>query len=399
MDISRRLRFSLELFTFLAVIFIWIYWRFTLPTPGEDDRKCNTNNINTPKGNNNYPVKKILLWNASQRKEVRAFGVGQDVFARKRCAFTQCEIFTDRWEHPLDYYDAIVVVFNDEFLSKEDMAMPEFESGRNPNQRLVFFTQESPPALRSHYNMTRFVHFFNWTMTYALDSDIPLLYGRIIPKKSSRLSPDQILQLRKKSRKSFRPRSAFRQKTKKIAWMVSHCWTHSMRELYAKELNKYMDVDIYGGCGNFSCPTHVLHSSDPQCYDMLQSDYKFYLSFENSLCKDYVTEKFFKVMDHDIVPIVYGAADYARHAPPHSYIHAGKFKPKELADYLKLLDANETLYEEYFWWKDHFRVESSVEDMSRHGFCDLCQKLHEDSEFKSYAEMTSDWGDDSRQCA
>lgn len=179
--------------------------------------------------------------------------------------------------------------------------------------------------------------------------------------------------------------------------MVSHCNTHSQRETYVKELSKHIDVDIYGGCGNLPCALDVLHHSDPQCYDMLESNYKFYLSFENSLCPDYVTEKFFKIMAHDILPVVYGAADYTKHAPPHSFIDAGKWKPRELAAYLKLLDANDALYDEYFWWKDHYRVEFSVNDMSRHGFCDFCQKLHEPAISKSYKELASEWGD-GNQC-
>jgi alpha-1,3-fucosyltransferase len=156
--------------------------------------------------------------------------------------------------------------------------------------------------------------------------------------------------------------------------MASHCDTHSQRETYVKELSKYIDVDIFGQCGKYlTCAKHPLHISNPQCYDMLESTYKFYLSFENAICPDYVTEKFFKIMGHDIVPVVYGGADYTQHAPPHSYIDARKFQPKELAAYLKLLDANETLYNEYFWWKDYYRVEYSIEDTTRHGFCDLCQ--------------------------
>ena len=57
---------------------------------------------------------------------------------------------------------------------------------------------------------------------------------------------------------------------------------------YARELAKYIGVDIYGSCGTKRCP----RNSD-QCFDMLNKDYKFYLAFENSNCKDYITEKFY----------------------------------------------------------------------------------------------------------
>ena len=44
--------------------------------------------------------------------------------------------------------------------------------------------------------------------------------------------------------------------------------------------------------------------------------------------------------------------DYRAVAPPHSYIHVDDFEsPRHLADYLKLLDQNDTLYNEYFAWK------------------------------------------------
>ena len=53
----------------------------------------------------------------------------------------------------------------------------------------------------------------------------------------------------------------------------------------------YQQVDIYGGCGQLKCRRDA--QDKDSCYKTLARDYKFYLSFENSLCKDYVTEKFF----------------------------------------------------------------------------------------------------------
>jgi len=49
-----------------------------------------------------------------------------------------------------------------------------------------------------------------------------------------------------------------------------------------------LQVDMYGRCGKFSCP----RSDTQKCLKMLERDYKFYLSFENSNCDDYITEKF-----------------------------------------------------------------------------------------------------------
>lgn len=56
-----------------------------------------------------------------------------------------------------------------------------------------------------------------------------------------------------------------------------------------KKLRKLIPVDVYGKCGKLKCQ----RSEWRKCKEMLDRDYKFYLSFENSLCLDYVTEKFY----------------------------------------------------------------------------------------------------------
>ena len=59
---------------------------------------------------------------------------------------------------------------------------------------------------------------------------------------------------------------------------------------------------------------------------MLERQYKFYLSFENSLCPDYVTEKLYNPLLYSTVPVVYNGADYeSMMAPRHSYIDVRNF--------------------------------------------------------------------------
>lgn len=117
---------------------------------------------------------------------------------------------------------------------------------------------------------------------------------------------------------------------------------------------------------------------------MLEQNYKFYLSFENSFCKDYVTEKLFNILQKNVVPIVYGAVDYDVIAPPHSVIDVTKFKTvKDLVEYLEFLDKNPKEYLKYFEWKKSYVVDVSLEP----ALCKLCQKLNEPRKTHFYDDI------------
>ena len=140
-----------------------------------------------------------------------------------------------------------------------------------------------------------------------------------------------------------------------------------------------LQIDIIGRCSNDTCRRG--------CPATLRDGYKFYLSFENSLCSDYVTEKFFIALNSKAVPVVLGAgkmyqiisrkksvsvdkenrtfllffflsiggANYSAIAPEHSFIDAQKFSsPEELAKSLREMTEDE--YLSYFWWKKHYSV-------------------------------------------
>ncbi len=116
-------------------------------------------------------------------------------------------------------------------------------------------------------------------------------------------------------------------------------------------------------------------------------------SFENSVCNDYITEKFFKVFDYDMVPIVFGTANYSKVAPAKSYLNVDDFETLEIfVAHIQYLERNATAYAEYFEWKSHFKVNffSKV-------FCHLCQALNDEtSPVKTYSNMYQWWVDDAK---
>jgi len=78
-----------------------------------------------------------------------------------------------------------------------------------------------------------------------------------------------------------------------------------------------------------------------------------------------------------MLPIVMGAhpRDYAKVAPPHSYIHVDDFDgPRQLAEYLHRLSNNDTEYEEYFQWKKTVRV--AAYPNNGQFWCRLCNLLN-----------------------
>lgn len=163
-------------------------------------------------------------------------------------------------------------------------------------------------------------------------------------------------------------------KTKMVAWFVSHCKSRNYREDYVKVLQKHIKVDIYGKCGPLNCGSQ-LNKTAADCMEMLEKDYRFYLAFENSFCKEYVTEKLWRTINMSIIPVVLGGANYSDYIPPHSYIDVRDFKgPLALASYLHEVANDEALYNSYFVWKRDYKW---VVDAEKTEECVICRYVNE----------------------
>ena len=330
--------------------------------------------------------KKILFWNEAYGNKNYGIGIGKDVFRRASCPVWQCETTDNRWLYPVQDFDAIL--FHLRSWRRRDVPKRRYH-----HQRYIFWSIESP-AFR-YVNTNRMKQFFNWTMTYRWDSDVIQSYGWIEVNSSVPLHPTADELDRYKLETKSRSVNYAAGKDRIAAWFVSNCNSLSDRSAFVKKLQQYMHVDIYGACGRLKCP----RSKEQYCREMVQQKYKFYLSLENSLCLDYITEKFYNMMNYNVVPIVMSLhGSHAKMAPPHSYINAAAFPTvKELAQYLIMLDKNDTLYNEYFWWKPYFNVRNNEDDFNK-GMCNLCAALHRNHSAKVYNDMTK-WWDTNSNCS
>ncbi|XP_046337433.2 glycoprotein 3-alpha-L-fucosyltransferase A-like isoform X1 [Haliotis rufescens] len=286
-------------------------------------------------------VKEIVWFNAPawipRQKGSELFG---------GCKYKMCTVSYDRQD--LAKADVVLV---DGFNLHQGAPPP-----RSANQIFALFSFEPPTYLTIPQNWK---DAFNWTISYRPDSDIWRPYG-MVRKRRSGLKGKHYEKLVK-------------EKTNSVAWFVSRCVSHSQREKYVNELQKYVDIDVFGRCGDSKCGR--------DCYEKLKS-YKFFLAFENSFCENYVTEKFFKTFLHDVIPVVRGGPNYKSLYGGGYIIDSKDFATiRELGYYLNFLLTNDKAYIELLREKDKQRVYFPLP------WCGLCEKLHKPLVKKNYANI------------
>ncbi|XP_060066332.1 glycoprotein 3-alpha-L-fucosyltransferase A-like [Ylistrum balloti] len=241
----------------------------------------------------------------------------------------------------------------------------------------------------------------NWTLTYRRDSDFSLVHGLFHPQDTGYNVDEKLL----------------RSKSKTAVGFISHCNASSKREKFIRALRSHgVDIDIFGRCGNLRCGGefntkwkgvwNVTSDHQDHCFDVLDNRYKFYLSFENSLCKDYVTEKSLHlVLRHQIVPLIRDGANRTLYHPPHSFLDTKNFKSvKELANRIKFLSNNFDSYLKFFQWKKKYTI-GTVSGVLQSIFCDMCHRLHHQHKYtrlyrnlKNFYTNSHDTHDDEGIC-
>ncbi|CAH1773381.1 unnamed protein product [Owenia fusiformis] len=276
------------------------------------------------------------------------------------CFYKNCKIVSDKSL----FNQSDVVIFHVQDLPellKHKHPLPTYHP---PHQKWLLMTQE--PKTRSGTRLPLFKYHLdgqiNITSSYSYDDDITIPYGwtEPLPRPNQTVITQKIMETR----------TMLKQKRKLMVQLVSHCNTFSQREDMVNDMKKYVNVDVYGKCGR-PC------RDDDRCLEDLGRVYKFYLAFENSDCKDYITEKVWEnAFKNNMVPVIFGEmTDFKRLLPPNSYININTFSSfKELSEYLNMLDQNNDKYEKYFEWKWTNNIRLRTKSLTLCMICDYVNR-------------------------
>ncbi|KAM9744462.1 alpha-(1,3)-fucosyltransferase 7 [Menidia menidia] len=293
----------------------------------------------------------VLLWHWPFGRSYRLDGSEcLRMYAIDRC------LLTDRRS---SLPSADVVVFHHQELGAGRSALP-LDLPRPPSQRWVWLSLE-PPAHNA--GLDKLSGLFNWTMSYRRDADIPVPYGESF-------------------RGAFRPsippaknRSCF------ASWVVSKYFPGQTRSRVYQSLRKHVPIEVYGKWNRRPLADQKLLPTTGNCL--------FYLAFENSEAKDYISEKLWRnAFQAGALPVVLGPgpATYRALAPPRSFIHVADFPTAgDLAAHLKRLASDKKAYEEYFHWHHTHGIKRYTDWRQR--LCQICVKYPSLTTPKVYQDL------------
>ncbi|CAF0961134.1 unnamed protein product [Adineta steineri] len=263
------------------------------------------------------------------------FGSGASEGAQVQCSSSNTTFI---WTRRQDRIEEIDFIISHDARNLNDALLSKIQLNNVKQQYTMAYVMES----EVHSSTGDPWKMYNFKMTYNLDDSYP--------EPATYFDTNiHIIDLLKPPTISFEDKEP----DADVVWIISNCNAHNGREDFIKELMKEIKIDSYGPCLNNR------HGYEARMTDNVDAymKYKFVIAIENSNCIDYVSEKLVKAVESGSIPIVAGRnnrPDYRRYMPEHSYINIFDYKSvKALADDLKRIANNQTLYESYLWFKNH----------------------------------------------
>ena len=233
---------------------------------------------------------------------------------------------------------------------------------RKPNGQLwIFRTGESQRSLTANH-MENWNGLFNYTFDFGQNATALFYahnYTKLAHVQARNFSAEKLQRLGKKF---LEPR---------VLWPVSNCASsgpfkvQSARAEYAYDLSQFVDLVVYSkpysNCRK-NCILQSLITNKARGKERPKLEFTFYLSFENSLCKNYITEKLWNILlgNNLIIPVVMGGLstkDYESIAPPNSFIDVRNFtSPKDLAQHLRFVAGNSDAFNYYQQWRNEYTI-------------------------------------------
>nr|XP_028568480.1 alpha-(1,3)-fucosyltransferase 10 isoform X2 [Podarcis muralis]XP_028568481.1 alpha-(1,3)-fucosyltransferase 10 isoform X2 [Podarcis muralis] len=227
-----------------------------------------------------------------------------------------------------------------------DFSIDSLPLPRKDHHDWALFHEESP---KNNYKLFQrpAITLFNHTATFSRHSHLPLT-TQYLESIEALKSLRYMIPLQNKN--SLRKRLA------PLVYVQSDCDPPSDRDSYVQELMAHIEVDSYGAClHNRDLPEQLENpaSMDNDNFYKILAQYKFVLAFENAVCEDYITEKLWRPLKLGVVPVYYGSPSVKDWLPSNksAILVTGFSHPKDLAQYIKALDADDEKYEAYLEWK------------------------------------------------
>ena len=351
--------------SFLCLCLVVIYVYVSIPTIRREI------NDTVSEERNGVKLKRILFYNPRILQRSRHV---QDSFNStffEQCQVKNCIMTFNKSDAPIS--DAIILYWGPKYKNSSYTIM-------RPRDQVWIFNQHEPTASYKLEHFDGMQNIFNWTMTYSQHSDLPLPYGALKLKPTATMPKRDYLAIAKN-------------KTKDAIWIVSHCPTRSKREEYVDILKQYIDIDILGKCGQkWDCGRRSYHEAG-DCFSILNSTYRYFIAFENSLCDEYISEKFHENYKYDIIPI--SRAGDPKHRSniidKNVYISTADFKDAhELGKYLQKLSLDKEKYAKFLSDKDMYEPISYVE-LLHEQVCEICMRLNKLEDYKKVYEDVYSW--------